>query len=260
MLKSGLTSVTFRHLKPVQIAEYMNSAGIETIEWGSDIHAPCGDTENAEYIKKISDEHGIEISSYGSYYRLGENDNPQKEFEKYLSVARILCAPVIRIWTGVYDFEDADGEYYAKCVEEAKLICDMAKSYGIVIGAEYHNGTLTNNADNAVRFLKDIGKSNFKLYYQYNPREGCAENLISAEKMMPYICNIHIFNIDIYGKHYFFDENDAENFWLALCRKLVKRGCDTNLLFEFLKQADLAGLKKDAHIMKNIMERAEKCL
>ena len=68
----GIVSVSFRKLAPKEILEGARASGLSYIEWGSDVHAPCGDLEKLHEIASLQKEYGIECSSYGTYFRLGE--------------------------------------------------------------------------------------------------------------------------------------------------------------------------------------------
>jgi len=254
-LKLGLTSVTFRQWSPECIIQNMKYAGLNTIEWGSDVHLIPGDIENAKKIKDMCDAAEIGISSYGTYYRLGENVEPVKTFSEYLETANAVSAPVVRIWAGDRDADKCDEEYYNRCVRETVLLCDAAAEFNISVATEYHHGTLTCNADSAIRFLNDVNRENFGLYYQFDPNESLNENLISIEKMAPYLKNIHIFNIDCNSNHYFFDEHKGIETWETICNKLKNLNINTAMLFEFIKQSDLEGLCRETKTVKQIMSR-----
>ena len=66
VLKSGLTSVTFRRVSVEEIVKYCKICELSAIEWGSDVHAKPGDIRTAERIRRITEENGITVSSYGS--------------------------------------------------------------------------------------------------------------------------------------------------------------------------------------------------
>ena len=71
-LKIGVTSVTFRNKTIEEIVEICKNEQVEYIEWGSDVHIK---TQNdAQKARKLCDEAGIKISSYGSYYSVGSNN------------------------------------------------------------------------------------------------------------------------------------------------------------------------------------------
>ena len=46
MYKTGLVSISFRSLSVDEIIDLVKDAGLEAIEWGRDVHAPCDDVEN----------------------------------------------------------------------------------------------------------------------------------------------------------------------------------------------------------------------
>ena len=65
-MKIGMTSLTLRSECVENVIKYAKVAGIEGIEWGvSDLHMPICDKEQAEKIKALSKEIGIEIFSLG---------------------------------------------------------------------------------------------------------------------------------------------------------------------------------------------------
>ena len=70
---TGLTSVTFRHLSPSEIIRLAQKANMDGIEWGGDIHVPAGDKPTAKIVKEQTMHAGLQVFSYGSYYRLSEN-------------------------------------------------------------------------------------------------------------------------------------------------------------------------------------------
>ena len=73
MIVPGLTSITFRSLNAEQIIELVSQAGLRAIEWGGDLHVPHGDTVVAARVRRQTEEAGLEMPSYGTYYRVGED-------------------------------------------------------------------------------------------------------------------------------------------------------------------------------------------
>ena len=69
-MKIGFTSTSFRQIKSIEkIVRIASEAGADCIEWGGDIHIK--DVPTARRAKRLCDDAGIPISSYGSYYRVG---------------------------------------------------------------------------------------------------------------------------------------------------------------------------------------------
>ena len=92
----GLVSVTFRGMKPEEIIETAKKSGLKTIEWGSDVHVPAGDTKAAENVKRLSDDNGILVASYGSYH--GKGESGLFKFADSIRTAEQIGAKNIRIW------------------------------------------------------------------------------------------------------------------------------------------------------------------
>ena len=72
MLIPGLVSISFRNLCPEEIIDITKESGLLGIEWGGDLHVPHGDVPVAAEVGSKTREAGLEVSSYGSYYRFAE--------------------------------------------------------------------------------------------------------------------------------------------------------------------------------------------
>lgn len=234
MLKTGLTSVSFRSVDAFDVIEYCKNCGIGAIEWGSDVHVPCNDRENAKKIKNACDDAGIEVTSYGSYYRCGTGEDYKETFAQYLAVAKILDAKTVRIWVGDRNYEDADVEYIEKIVSELKDICHMAEKESIAIGCEFHGGTLCNNRRASLDMVSRVDCDNFGMYFQYDPRMSREENLATLESFLPLLKNVHVFYVDSEFKRFSLATEDAQALWTQFIGILRENGAQTNLIFEFL--------------------------
>lgn len=71
MPRLGLCSVTLRHLDVAGVLAAAVEAGLECVEWGADIHVPAGDEAAAARVRAATEEAGLAVASYGSYYRAG---------------------------------------------------------------------------------------------------------------------------------------------------------------------------------------------
>ena len=109
MISSGLVSITFRKLSPREIVDLVAKAQLDAIEWGGDVHVPHGDLSAAKDVHKMTNDAGLSLSSYGSYYRVG-HDEPVP-FGEVLETAVELKAPTIRVWAGKKGSNDADEAY-----------------------------------------------------------------------------------------------------------------------------------------------------
>ena len=69
-MRIGFTSTSFRQIRNLEkIVKIARESGVDCIEWGGDVHVK--DVAAAKRAKKLCDDAGVAISSYGSYYRVG---------------------------------------------------------------------------------------------------------------------------------------------------------------------------------------------
>ncbi len=185
----GLTSVTFRKLSPEEIIVRAVASGIEGIEWGSDIHVPPHDLENARLVGEATRRAGLAVTSYGTYYRLGCG----QDLVPYLDAAEALGAPLLRLWAGTTGSADTDEATRRAWVEDARRCADLADARGLVIAFEYHGGTLTDESESAVRLMQEVGHPACRLYWQpefAKSPEAIVEGLLAAR---PYLAAWHVF-------------------------------------------------------------------
>ena len=68
-IRPGLCSVTFRALPAEELVDLAAEAGLESIEWGSDVHARPDGPAGLDHVRKLTEAAGLVVASYGSYYR-----------------------------------------------------------------------------------------------------------------------------------------------------------------------------------------------
>ena len=191
MFNSGVVSVSFRPNSVEEIINAAKNAKLSLIEWGSDVHAAPGDVALGEKIKMESEASGIKTPSYGSYFRVGVT--PNEEFPKYLESAKALGSSVIRIWA-YKSVKATEGEEWDKVVADAKEITKMAEPYGIRVCLECHNGSITEDYNTALAFLKAVNHELFGMYWQPNQLKSLEYNIDAAKALAPYVSCLHVFH------------------------------------------------------------------
>ena len=250
----GLTSVTFRNLSCAEVIASCKKAGLKCIEWGSDVHVPPDDTTNAEAVRRATQEAGLYVSSYGSYYWLGTEGQDPACFRAYAEAALALGAPLIRVWAGHTSFDRTAREAYEKLIEETRFLCDMASEYGLTVAFEYHDHTLNDTGEHALILVRDVAQENFGVYFQYDSSVTIEENIWSLRLMLPYVKMIHVAYNDEAHNPFFLDEGRGEELWHGVIREVKNAGCGADFLFEFLKEQSEEGLMRQTGVMKRLME------
>ncbi len=183
----GLASVSFRRLSPAEVAAAAVHAGLDGIEWGGDIHCPPGDEAKAKQAARLTQEHGLRVLSYGSYYRLGEG----MDFSPVLHTAQLLSAPVIRIWAGNRPYSALTPEDLQRCGQEVAAIAQTLPA-GIRLAFEYHPGTATESAEGTLSLLSACA-GEADTYWQMNPALSVDENLRELRALSGQVSRVHVF-------------------------------------------------------------------
>lgn len=192
-MKTGLVSISFRSLEPVEIADMVSKAGLDAIEWGGDIHVPHGDIKKAQEAKVLCDDRGITCPSYGSYYKIGEYKEPEKVFKDVLDCAEILGSKIIRVWAGVIPSLESNDSHFRRIADELKRLCNWASLRDIGVALEFHANTLTDTADGTKKLLEYVNEGNLTTYWQPPVDRSPEDNLNDIEKLNGKISNIHVF-------------------------------------------------------------------
>ncbi len=238
----GLTSISFRGKTCTEVIGLAKKAGLDGIEWGGDVHVPPENEEGAAQVGQMTREAGLEVLSYGSYYRLCQGT----DFHPVLRAAKALGAPMIRIWAGSVERETIDPAYMDQAAGELRRVCALAQGEGLRVSLEYHRWTLTWHSDSACMLLKKAGAGNLHTYWQPNPDISHAENCCELAEILPWLSSCHVFQ----GNRG--DERrplcEGEDVWRDYYRIAGDRR--RNSLLEFIRGDSAAQLQADAQVLK----------
>ncbi len=248
MISSGLVSITFRELDTDEIIDLVVRARLGGIEWGSDIHVPAGDLATAKKVRELMDKKGLRTYAYGSYYRVGENENPAVDFKPYLDCAVALGAPSIRVWAGKRGSGEADEAYREAVAGDTRIICDMAAQEGIVISYEYHPNTLTDERHSALDIFHTVDRPNLNLYWQPNYSLDKEENVAALKMVLPYLRDVHVFSwFPDYSRK---SLKEGEDLWMEYLDIIAGDKKEHKLMLEFVKDNKPDQLLEDAATLK----------
>ncbi len=242
MLHSGLVSVTFRQLKAEEITALVVRAGLEGIEWGGDIHVPHGELKRAAEVRKMTEDAGLLVAAYGSYYIAGHGEKGPVVFDKVLDSAVALKAPTIRVWAGDKGSCEADREWRNKVIEDSRRIASLAEAAGITISFEYHRDTLTDTTESAYAFFKETSHKNVRSYWQKRFNEDGAKGLDGLNTVTPWLSNIHVNGLE-----------DSFEEWQKYVDYVNKLNGDRFIMLEFVKNNCPECFLKDAEALKQLI-------
>lgn len=197
LLRPGLCSVTLRNHSPREIIQLASEAGLEGIEWGGDIHVPPGDLATARSVRQQTRDAGLEIISYGSYYRLSHHAPDSMLFASVLETAVALQAPFIRVWAGTKSPEKTSDAEQGEIVADAVRIASLAQSAGVKVAMEFHANTLTETLASTQALLQAANHPNLFTLWQpiyWGDSATTATNETILQALLPHLAHLHVFH------------------------------------------------------------------
>lgn len=241
----GLVSVSFRKHTPEEIIKAVKEAGLSCIEWGSDIHAPCRDTERLLDIVRLQTEYGIECSSYGTYFRLGHT--PIEELPRYISAAKMLGTNILRLWCGTKSGANMTAEERENLFAVCRQAAAMAEEQGVILCMECHHGTFTERPEDTVALMEAVNSPHFRMYWQPFQWLDSDGSLKIAQTVSPYAEHIHVFNWKGSQKLSLAEAVDTWRVYLSVLPP------PRALLLEFMPDDNIETLPVEAEALKTIV-------
>lgn len=249
-MKTGICSVTFRDRPVAEVVQLTKEAGLEAIEWGAKGHVPHGDMKAAKKAARLTEEAGLIVSSYGSYYVAGSTE----PFPPILKTAHELNTNTVRIWAGDEPSAEVDEAKFDMIVMDVKTNAHLAQKNGMQLLFEYHQNTLTDTPESALRLLEAVDEANVKLVWQPAESLTVEERINSLPKLDSWIENIHVFHWKDYFHRYTLEEGNEE--WFNYFEEISPSPLlEQFALLEFVKDDSPEQMKQDAQVLKNLVQK-----
>ena len=241
----GLVSISFRKHSPEEILKAMKECGLEYIEWGSDVHAPCHDLEGLKKLAKLQAEYGISCSSYGTYFKFGKHS--VDELEDYITAAKILGTDVLRLWCGRKSGAEITDAEREALLCDCRRAAEIAEQQGVTLCMECHQKTFTERAEDAAWLMREVASPRFRMYWQPFCEETAEENLGRAELLASYSEHLHVFNWKGARK---LPLSKAVDEWRAYLKHFP---APRTLLLEFMPSDGIEELSAETNALKHIV-------
>jgi sugar phosphate isomerase/epimerase len=247
MLRSGVVSITLKEKSAGELIRLAAKAGLEGIEWSENYHVRIGDLAAAIRLRKETESAGLKVVSYGSYFRLGTEENFGEVFKKSLFTARELGAPAIRVWTGNKSSAHVSGDEFKRIVRESAVIADMAAEFDIKVAYEWHKNTLTDTNESAMKLLEAVNNKNIYCLWQPSAHLDEAGRLEGLGLLKDKLLNIHTYYWVDKQRRPLAEGKDAWKEYFTL----IDRTEDHYLLMEFVKDDSEEQFLEDAAVLRD---------
>lgn len=244
MIIPGLVSVTFRQKTPEEIVHLCEKASLRAIEWGGDIHVPPRGGNAAE-VRRLCEDAGISICSYGSYYRVTQ---PMDELYACLDTANELGTKIVRIWCGVKGSKDAEPER-SMIVDSLIRCAEAARERSLTLALEYHGNTLTDDRNSVKKLIQETESVEDALSFYWQPRWDwpTPERLSSLDDVRSRLSHLHVFTWAYEnGKNRRLPLEDGAHVWENVLSTFSE---DHHALMEFVEGDSDEALLRDAAVL-----------
>ncbi len=252
----GLVSVTFRKLSVIEVIALVAKAGVVGIEWGGDIHVPCGQIAVAKEVGRQTRDAGLTAAAYGSYYRMGVTG--PEVFSQVIDTAVALGTKIVRVWAGGAGSAASDTATRDRVVADGRRISELAGAAGLTLACEWHGNTLTDATASSKAFLAAVDHPAFKTYWQPHSKMPAEQCLIDMETALPRLAGLHLFYWDATtADRRPLAEGAAD--WKRYLRKaqtIPGAGAGKFALLEFVRNDDPAQFLTDAAELKRWLAEA----
>jgi sugar phosphate isomerase/epimerase len=214
---------------------------------------PYDNLENAGSVNQEMSADNLTTASYGSYYRLGEPNEPEI-FNMILETAVRLHAPMIRVWGGTEGSGSLNAQNRDNIIKDALNIAAKAKKANIKISLEYHQNTITDTAESALDFIKEVrkkGGDNIYLYWQPNQNLPFDDNRKALEKICPYLSNVHVFAWEKAVRLPLCEHKEQWTNYINIIKN--HSGENHDFLLEFVKDDSAVQMIEDSKILNELI-------
>lgn len=248
----GLCSVTLRRLPVEEVLAVASRAGLSRIEWGADVHAPPDDLARLREVRRLTEQAGLEVASYGSYWRAGTT--PLDELAAVVAGAEALGAPRVRVWAGGTGAEVATDETWSAVVRALREGCRLARDHGVELALEFHPNTLTDSADSTLELLDRVGDPGPRTYWQPRLDEEVGPAVAGLQRLLPFLSGVHVFSWWPGATRLRLDARS--DLWSAVVELLVAEAPPCDLLLEFVPDDDPELVVADAGTLRDLVAAA----
>ncbi len=257
-IKTGVCSVTFRQLPPRELVGLVRQSGLDAIEWGGDVHVPPGCLETASSVRKMTEDAGLEPSSYGSYWKA------EGSFDPVLETALALGSDTVRVWAGTKPSDAVSAREREAIVAALRGALDLAQKHGVKLALEFHANTLSDSNSSTLGLLDEIGHPNLSTYWQpvywlsdVDYREEGLRLLAGR------VQNLHVFHWKFFpGAGSWGDSTDRRPLeegadeWLRYLKEPLSPDRTHYALMEFVRGDDPGQFLQDAEALKKYIRAA----
>jgi sugar phosphate isomerase/epimerase len=259
-MKFSVQTATLPELTREQVVDKLSAHGYDGVEWRvhEDYHiAPRDLLASAKEIKRLVDDHGLEVSCLMGYAPLTDIEQ-QRWFAEACAIMR--CARY-RPGAVIYDGTRHYRELFEASVDALGKVIEAVSPFGVKPIIETHFGTIAPSAGLALRLVQSFDPG--KVGINYDPAnliiEGKESWQMGLELLGPYLDYVHAKNIAWVHENgtwrwVFAAMSEGQVDWTEVMRALDRVGYDGYVSFEDFYRVPI---KSKGYVGEDLTQHAE---
>ncbi len=213
------------------------------------MHAPPDDIDHLRDVRRLTEQAGLRVASYGSYWRAGSSST--EELTRLATAAAALGAPRIRVWAGRLGSDEAAVRDRSAVADSLREACAVARDHGLTLALEFHPDTLTDTVDSTLDLLEQVADPVLRTYWQPRLDEPVAPAVDGLRRLLPALAGVHVFSwwpgatrLPLAAR---------SDLWAAVLDLLVRGAEPCDLLLEFVPDDDVRLVSREAQTLRRLI-------
>lgn len=205
-----------------------------------------------EHLKKIAEDHGLEVPAVSTYFRFTESKESYKKSimigEKYCKIARIVGAEIIRVVGEGVPSSKMTEDKWRIFIRGLKDLASLGEKYDVLFGLELHGNTPHDTVLGQFRCIWQTNSERIRVLYQpttISAIEPELDQLWALDKLYPYIVHVHISTDTSFKCGTLRSGGNSHIHWSQLLGELRKRGYNRYISVEGVPEPKLENLKEE---------------
>jgi uncharacterized protein (DUF362 family)/sugar phosphate isomerase/epimerase len=194
-LRAAMCSIAWREAPLEQALPIIAAAGYNGVEiWGPHLERWEQEHGGLETLASALRELGLQVPMISGYYDLVKDlPGSLATARRYLAYARILGAPLLRVFTGGGDSALATIPLWRAVVSGLGELCALGRAQGVGMALETHQGHLHDTTASTLRLIRQVGMDNLYVNLDiYNLFMRGEEPVRALKRLLPWVRILHL--------------------------------------------------------------------
>jgi len=196
-IRPAMCSIAWREASIESVLPHIAQAGYLGVElWGPHIERYLQEGGSLSSLAALLEEHALQVPMISTYFDLiNEPEESLSRAKRYIEYAQALEAPLIRVFTGGGDSDQAPVSTWRAVVKGLREICRLGLDHQIGFALETHRGHLHDTTESTLKLIRQVGAQNLWVNLDiFNLFTKGEDPLQALKRLFPWVRILHLKN------------------------------------------------------------------